>query len=331
MTIAITSIRAISISLASAFVVPVHALDLSSPVDCEIGRECPIMQVVDRDPTEGVADTFCGSLSYDGHNGVDFSLTSWARMAEGVEVVASAPGRVRGIRDGMRDRGGYQQPNGDVTGRECGNGVAIEHADGWITQYCHLRRGSIVVETGDEISTGDKLGLIGASGRADFPHLHFSIRRNGDVVDPFDGRAVADQCAADPATEGLWIDDDLNGYRAGGILSMGFLDRVPEYEDVWNSEISFDVFPDDAAAFVAWGHAYGLREGDIIDIRIVSPTGEDFARDEYEMPRNRATQFRAFGRRLPNEDAPPGLYTAEVKLFRDGDIVDQLTSTIELP
>ncbi len=288
------------------------------------------MQVVDRDTSAGFTDTFCGTLSYDGHKGIDFSLRSWSRIAEAVEVVAAAPGTVRGIRDGMADRAGYRQSNGDITDRECGNGVAIDHGDGWVTQYCHMREGSVLPRTGDVVEAGDKLGLIGASGKADFPHLHFSVRKDGQVVDPFDGRPASAECSPSGA-ESLWSEASLDAFRAGGILSMGFLDAVPEYEDIWNEEISLEVFPENAQGFVAWGHAYGLQEGDVIDIRIISPRGEDFARDTYEMPRDRATQFRAFGRRLPNEDAPPGLYTAEVTLLRGGEVIDQLTDTVELP
>lgn len=320
----------VSLVLLSLGCSPLEALELSSPVACEVARECPIIQGVDRDPGAGVLDAYCGSLSYDGHKGVDFSLPSWSHMAEGVEVLAVAPGVVRGVRDGMADRPGRGQSNGNFAGRECGNGVSIDHGDGWITQYCHLRLGSVLPETGDNVEAGTPLGLIGASGNADFPHLHFSIRRDGTVVDPFDGREATAQCSNPEDADSLWSAPGLQRFRTGGLLSVGFVDRVPGYDEVWNEAISLAVLQADSAGLVAWGHAYGLREGDIIDIRIVSPGGEDFARDRYVMPRNRATQFRAVGRRLPNDDAPPGFYLAEIALVRNGEVLDQMTTRVEL-
>ena len=64
--------------------------------------------------------------------------------------------------------------------RNCGNGVVIRHADGWETQYCHLRRGSVQVAEGDRVEAGEPLGLVGMSGEANFPHVHLSVRRDGD-------------------------------------------------------------------------------------------------------------------------------------------------------
>ena len=73
-------------------------------------------------------------------------------MAAGVQVLASAPGVVRGIRDGMPD----QPPEGRLThdfgAMNCGNGVLLAHDGGWETQYCHLRRGSVEVAVGDTVT-----------------------------------------------------------------------------------------------------------------------------------------------------------------------------------
>ena len=62
----------------------------------------------------------------------------------------------------------------------------IRHGDGWETQYCHMRRGSITVLPGDRVAMGQVLGQVGMSGESEFPHLELSLRENGAVVDPFD-------------------------------------------------------------------------------------------------------------------------------------------------
>ena len=41
-----------------------------------------------------------------------------------------------------------------------GNGVVIDHGGGWISQYSHLRSGSVRVHPGDRVSAGQPLGLV---------------------------------------------------------------------------------------------------------------------------------------------------------------------------
>ena len=78
---------------------------LALPLDCTLGESCFIQNYVDDDPGPGAADFTCGALTYDGHKGTDFALTSIAAMEAGVTVRAAAPGVVRGVRDGMPDTG----------------------------------------------------------------------------------------------------------------------------------------------------------------------------------------------------------------------------------
>lgn len=70
------------------------------------------------------------------------SIRDRRAMEEGAVVVAAAPGRVRGVRDGVSDASVRDTGTEAVKDRECGNGVLIEHGDGWETQYCHLQRAS---------------------------------------------------------------------------------------------------------------------------------------------------------------------------------------------
>jgi murein DD-endopeptidase MepM/ murein hydrolase activator NlpD len=65
-----------------------------------------------------------------------------------------------------------------------GNTVVVRHDRGYTTRYSHLRR--ILVKPGERIEVGIPIGLMGQSGRATGPHLHFEIRRNGQPVDPLE-------------------------------------------------------------------------------------------------------------------------------------------------
>ncbi|WP_327258496.1 MULTISPECIES: M23 family metallopeptidase [unclassified Streptomyces] len=66
-----------------------------------------------------------------------------------------------------------------------GNQVVIKHADGHYSQYGHLS--SISVSAGQSVSTGQQIGLSGATGNATGPHLHFEVRTGpayGSDIDP---------------------------------------------------------------------------------------------------------------------------------------------------
>jgi murein DD-endopeptidase MepM/ murein hydrolase activator NlpD len=95
------------------------------------------------------------------HAGVD--LTAWS----GVPVTAAGPGLV--VYAGPR-AGGW------------GNFVAVAHTHGVRTFYAHLSR--VDVRLGDWVRAGTQLGLVGATGAATGPHLHFEVRLRGAAVDP---------------------------------------------------------------------------------------------------------------------------------------------------
>ena len=63
-----------------------------------------------------------------------------------------------------------------------GNAVFVDHGDGLITQYFHLSK--VEVAEGQQLARGDRIGEVGATGRATGPHLHFGIRWRGARVDP---------------------------------------------------------------------------------------------------------------------------------------------------
>lgn len=56
-----------------------------------------------------------------------------------------------------------------------GNHVLIDHGDGEFSLLLHMKKGSVVVRVGDRVRAGERLGQVGFSGDAIFPHLHYAL------------------------------------------------------------------------------------------------------------------------------------------------------------
>ncbi len=306
-----------AVSLAVAAPVAAGDIVLGFPVDCTLGQTCHIQHLMDRDDGPAVQDFNCGALTYEGHKGTDFALPTLVEMRRGVNVLAAAPGVVTAARDGMADTS-YDPAQADrVEGRECGNGMVIRHGDGWETQYCHLKSGSVLVRPGDRLERGTVLGQIGLSGKTTFPHLHLSLRKDGKKTDPFD---ISGAGACDTQLDSVWA--ETPDYVPGGLILAGFADHMPSYAAVKAGETAMDSLPEAAGALVLYGLAYGGHAGDRIELHITGPEGE-VAKEDTILERNQAQFFRATGRRLRGDSWPRGTYDGTVRMLRDGVELDQ--------
>jgi murein DD-endopeptidase MepM/ murein hydrolase activator NlpD len=103
-------------------------------------------------------DPFTGKAA--NHTGVDFAGKS------GAEIVAVADGVITW----SADRYGY------------GIMVEINHGSGYATRYAHNSENLVAV--GDEVKKGQVVALMGETGRATGPNLHFEVLHNGSRVNP---------------------------------------------------------------------------------------------------------------------------------------------------
>ncbi|MFI4920703.1 MAG: peptidoglycan DD-metalloendopeptidase family protein [Gammaproteobacteria bacterium] len=64
----------------------------------------------------------------------------------------------------------------------CGKTLTLDMGESLYSVYCHLSK--ILVRPGQKVKQGQLVGRIGATGRTTGPNLHWTVRLNGDVVDP---------------------------------------------------------------------------------------------------------------------------------------------------
>ncbi|MDU8909691.1 M23 family metallopeptidase [Aestuariicoccus sp. MJ-SS9] len=303
---------AILASAAAPAAAEVAFLDL--PLDCTLGKTCFIEDYVDADPGPGQADYACGLKSRDGHRGTDIALLSFDAMAAGVPVRAAAAGRVDALRDGMTDRPYSPEIAEELRGRECGNAVRIVHGNGYQTLYCHMKMGSVAVTPGTVVAAGDVLGLVGLSGQTNYPHVHISVLKDGQPVDPFNPAA---EPGCDTNRETLW--KEPIPYERTGLFTAGFSDRVPEFSEVQSGAArARDLQPDQP--MVLYGHAFHAEPGDVLHLSASGPEGPVFDRSVL-IEDSQAQMFRAFGKRAPAGGWPAGAYRGYVRLMRGETVI----------
>ena len=133
---------------------------------------------ISTDPPKGLPDTVAPAFAWPlkgqvrrafsmpvgtnpGHEGIDVLAD------EGTAVRASAAGKVIFAGQGPE---------------EYGLTVIIYHSGRWTTTYSYLSK--ITVKEGDKVKVGERIGLVGQTGLASEPQLHFEIRRNKVALDP---------------------------------------------------------------------------------------------------------------------------------------------------
>ena len=150
-----------------------------------------------------------GIFVYDGHalisrryaidwvqveNGAPFSGDARDKRADysyGKPVVAVADATVVTARDGLPDN----VPGHNTPGHEgfspavpitldtvAGNTITLDLGSGQFAYYCHLQPGSVRVKVGERVKRGQVIGLIGDSGDAREPHLHFEIANSPKLM-----------------------------------------------------------------------------------------------------------------------------------------------------
>lgn len=294
---------------------------LDWPVACSVGSTCEIQHYVDHGGGGEARDYRCGTVTYKGHNGTDIRVATMADERRGVAVLSAAPGRVLRVRDGMDDVSVAVGGHDAIKDRDCGNAVIIAHADGFQTDYCHMAKGSLVVKPGDAVATGQQIGRVGLSGDTEFPHLHITVRHDGQVVDPFAYGAPEGSCSGGHS---LWrpsLGPSL-AYKNGVVLNIGLSPEPVTMEQV-DDGLGRTPLAVTSPAVLAYVRAIDLRRGDVQHLVITGPGGTLIDRSEPPLPSNKDQIYLGVGRRRPAQGWAPGVYAADYIVMRDGAVVIQ--------
>jgi murein DD-endopeptidase MepM/ murein hydrolase activator NlpD len=135
--------------------------------DAATQRSLDLMRLPSRPPVLGAelasrfgnrSDPFTGRHAF--HAGLDFAA------AHGTPILSAAGGTVTFA--------GYRS--------DYGNMVEIRHGNGLSTRYAHASK--LFVRQGSVVAPGEKIALVGSTGRSTGPHLHFEVLRDGEQTDP---------------------------------------------------------------------------------------------------------------------------------------------------
>lgn len=239
---------------------------LSTPAETGL-QSFGISNYVDLDPASGaVKDFACGSRTYDGHGGRDIFLlpTGWDMVAnQSAVVVAAGDGTIVETHDREDDR------RCDWNANYPANYVVIQHDNGLMGYYWHMKRGSVTTKpAGSRVTAGEIIGSIGSSGISTGPHLHFEVRGSDGVpLEPSAGSCntgvSSTQWAQQPGAVDTMIDNVASHYGAPRLPSSSCDSSPIAYSDSY--------LPGDAV----YGSAFvrDQKAGDSILLQILRPDG----------------------------------------------------------
>ena len=300
------------------------------PLKCEFGQECFVQNFVDHDAGPGRRDFKCGARTYDSHNGTDFRVADDVLRLQGVDVLALTDGTVLRGRDGVDDIsvrvGGLTR----IQNIQCGNGVVIDHGEGWTAQYCHMAKGSIRVKPGDRVLRGQTIGAVGLSGNTEFAHLHVTVRYQDKIVDPYAFGADPNTCNGGYSLWDPSVESSVR-YREGEVINVGFTDRLPSMDTIESGEVQ-QHRATATSDMIIYARAIGLNAGDQQILRLEGPPG--FQLLEQKSPpleADRAQQFLSAGRKANGRTWPSGQYKASYRVMRQDKPVVAREFEITLP
>ncbi|WP_394219095.1 peptidoglycan DD-metalloendopeptidase family protein [Halobacillus trueperi] len=143
-------------------------------VEKEVVKE-PVKEIVlqgtKKVPSEGTGDFIWPAV---GGEITSKQGKRWGRYHKGIDIAGVSDKTIKAADHGKVVEAGYRN--------SFGNKVVIDHGNGYETIYAHLS--SIDVKKGQTVKKGEKLGVMGTTGRSTGVHLHFEIHKKGSLENP---------------------------------------------------------------------------------------------------------------------------------------------------
>jgi len=166
------------------------------------------------------------------------------------------------------------------------------------------------------------------SGNTEFPHLDFSVSKDGKPLDPFNPEAKP--CGT--SDKKLWSATAMKAlrYQASGILITGFSTISPRKEVAEAGGYDAKTIPADAENLVVWVELFGLHKGDRFTLGLSGPGKQPILGNQMILPDNKATWFAYNGKRRKGAIWPSGTYSALIRLERAGKVVVEERKGVEV-
>lgn len=103
-----------------------------------------------------------------------FSHEAGMQFHNGIDIATRTGTPIRSAREGIVFQAEWREGYG--------NTVLIQHHDGYTSMYAHCFK--IFVKRGDWVKKGDVIASVGSTGRSTGPHLHYTIMRHGQAINP---------------------------------------------------------------------------------------------------------------------------------------------------
>lgn len=229
---------------------------------------------------DNLLDYNCGNLTYDvsdgyNHKGTDFYCWpfSWLRMQNNeVEIIAAAQGTIIYKSDGYFDQNCSM--NSDTW-----NAVYVQHADGSIAWYGHMKKNSLTSKiVGETVTEGEYLGAMGSSGSSTGPHLHFEIYNSlSALIDPFQG-------TCNDFNSNTWWQNQIP-YKDAAINRFQTCNHTPVMPACPGVETPNETdyfYTGDTLFVVSWLRNFSTGDG--VDITVYRPNGSVYYNTTFTSP-----------------------------------------------
>lgn len=135
-------------------------------VPANVSYDMPVLPFAYTPPVSGYSSSGFGYRMHPVHNEVRFHY--------GTDVAAYTGEPIYAFADGTVTTAGYSD--------SYGNYIVINHGDGWQSLYAHCSQ--LLVKYGADVSSGEQIALVGATGVVTGPHLHFELTCDGVYINP---------------------------------------------------------------------------------------------------------------------------------------------------